>query len=46
MGMSHAERERLIEQYARGPARVKEALGKVPKEALQWRPGEGKWSVH
>src|SRR5512145_2972305 len=46
MGMSHAEREKLIEQYARGPARVKEALAKVPKEALQWRPAEGKWSVH
>jgi hypothetical protein len=46
MGMSHAERERLIEQYARGPARVREALAKVEKEALQWRPAEGQWSVH
>jgi hypothetical protein len=46
MGTSHAEREKLIEQYARGPARVREALAKVPKPALQWRPAEGKWSVH
>ncbi len=46
MGMSQAERVTLIEQYARGPARVREALAKVPKEALQWRPAEGKWSVH
>lgn len=46
MGMTQAEREKLIEQYARGPQRVKEALAKVPREALQWRPGEGKWSAH
>jgi hypothetical protein len=46
MGMNHAERQKLIEQYARGPARVREALAKVPKEALQWRPAEKKWSVH
>jgi hypothetical protein len=46
MGMSQAEREKLIEQYARGAARVKEALAKVPGEALAWRPAEGKWSVH
>ena len=46
MGMSQAERVTLIEQYARGPARVREALAKVPKEALQWRPAAGKWSVH
>lgn len=46
MRLSQAEREQLIEQYARGPARVKEALAKVPEEALQWRPAEGKWSVH
>lgn len=46
MALSQAEREQLIEQYARGPARVREALAKVPREALQWRPAEGKWSVH
>jgi len=46
MAMSRAEREQLIEQYARGPSRVREALAKVPKDALQWRPSEGKWSAH
>ena len=46
MGMSQAERVTLIEQYARGPALVREALAKVPTEALQWRPAAGKWSVH
>lgn len=46
MGTSQAERDELIEQYARGPARVREALAKVPPEALKWRPAEGKWSVH
>jgi hypothetical protein len=25
---------------------LKEALAEVPREALQWRPGPGKWSVH
>ena len=39
-------RQEKIEQYARGPARLKEALARVPKEALQWRPGPGKWSAH
>jgi len=46
MAMSREERERLVEQYARGPERVREALAWVPREALQWRPGPGKWSVH
>jgi hypothetical protein len=46
MGLSQADREKLIETYARGPARLREALAKVPQEALQWRPAEGKWSVH
>ena len=30
MGMSQAEREKLIEQYARGAARLKEAFAKAP----------------
>ena len=46
MPMSRGERESLIEQYARGPQRLREALAKAPKEALQWRPEPGKWSVH
>jgi hypothetical protein len=46
MAMSHDERAALIEQYARGPERIREALARVPKEALAWRPEAGKWSVH
>jgi hypothetical protein len=40
------ERQRLIERYERGPKLIKEALAKVPAEALKWRPAPGKWSVH
>jgi hypothetical protein len=46
MAMSRAEREALIKQYAEGPRRVRRALAKVPRAAVKWRPGEGKWSVH
>jgi hypothetical protein len=46
MELSQSDREKLIETYARGPQRLREALAKTPREALQWRPGEGKWSVH
>jgi hypothetical protein len=46
MGMSRDERIALIEQYACGPQRVREALARVPGEALQWRPAEGRWSAH
>jgi hypothetical protein len=46
MALSHDEREALIEQYARGPVRIRETLASVPNEALAWRPAAGKWSVH
>jgi hypothetical protein len=36
----------LIDTYARGPARLQEALGRVPAAALKWRPEAGAWSVH
>jgi len=44
--MTNKERKTKIEQYAAGPARLREALAKVPAEALQWRPAPGKWSAH
>lgn len=44
--MTANERQRLIERYERGPKLIKEALAKVPAEALMWRPAPGKWSVH
>jgi hypothetical protein len=46
MAMSREERTRLVEQYAVGAERVRAAAALVPPEALQWRPGEGRWSVH
>jgi hypothetical protein len=44
--LSSQERTALIERYAKGPALLKTAFAKVPKEALRWRPGPGKWSAH
>jgi hypothetical protein len=46
MAMTREEREALVAQYALGPERLRAALARVPREALQWRPGEGKWSAH
>jgi len=44
--MTRAERERLIEVYAAGPARLRAALAEVPVEAQRWRPAPGEWSAH
>ena len=46
MALSASERADLIRRYAEGPARLRAAWEKVPPEARQWRPGEGKWSAH
>ncbi len=46
MALGPREREQLIEQYAHGPQRLREALAAVPREALRWRPGPDRWSVH
>jgi len=46
MPLSAADRARLIQQYADGPARLQSALAKVPAEALKWRPAPGQWSAH
>ena len=40
------ERAALIERYARGPALLKAALAKLPREAVQWKPAPNKWSAH
>lgn len=45
MALTPAERTDLIDRYARGPARLREALSKVPEEARRWRPAAGRWSV-
>ncbi|HYE92910.1 MAG TPA: DinB family protein [Terriglobales bacterium] len=44
--MDRTQRETLIQQYADGPRRLREALAKVPAEAMQWRPKPGDWSAH
>ena len=46
MPLVKADRDRLIEQYARGPARLEQALANVPSAALQWRPTPAEWSAH
>jgi hypothetical protein len=46
MTMTAADRNELIERYAAGPARLREAFQKLPVEARQWRPQPGKWSAH
>jgi DinB superfamily len=43
---ARSEREALIRQYEEGPAKLRAAWEKVPAEARQWRPAEGKWSAH
>jgi hypothetical protein len=46
MPLTRPERERLIQQYADGPARLEGALASVPAAARQWRPAPGEWSAH
>lgn len=44
--MTPAERQPLVDRFARGPALLETALAEVPAQAMQWRPAPGKWSVH
>ena len=44
--MNPTEREGLIRQYAAGPARLRQALAKVPEEGRKWRSAPGEWSAH
>jgi len=46
MPFTASERERLIQQYADGPARLTAALATVPAAARTWRPAPGQWSAH
>jgi len=46
MGLSGQERNSLIEQYARGPERLRQAWDQVPVDARQWRPAANRWSAH
>src|SRR6185436_9273199 len=44
--MTPKERLALIERYANGPALLRAAVARAPKDVLQWRPAPDKWSVH
>ena len=44
--MTAQEREALFRRYEAGPRLIREALAKVPVEAMKWRPAPGKWSAH
>ncbi len=44
--MDRAERERKIQQFEDGPARLRQALSEVPTAAMKWRPEPAEWSVH
>ncbi len=44
--MDPATRDALIQRYEDGAQLLATALVEVPREALQWRPAPGKWSVH
>src|SRR5207248_10177599 len=46
MPLTAAERASMIERYAKGPALLAAALAKVPRDALQWKPGPKRWSAH
>jgi DinB family protein len=46
MPLTAAARASMIERYARGPALLAAALAKVPREAVQWKPGPDRWSAH
>lgn len=43
--MTPDARAELLLSYARGPARLKEAVAACPVEALDFKPGPEKWSV-
>jgi hypothetical protein len=44
--VSQTERDRMIQQYASAPARLRAAVEAVPEEARRWRPSHGEFSVH
>jgi len=46
MPYTAVERENLIKRYEAGPAKLRDAFARVPREAWKWRPAPGRWSVH
>jgi hypothetical protein len=46
MTLSRVGRVGLIENYASAPAGFRSAVADVPREAMNWRPAPGEFSVH
>ena len=46
MALDPTRREKLIQQYADGPKRLRGALAGTAAGAMKWRPAPEKWSVH
>jgi len=46
VSLDERERNALIQRYADGPRRLREAFDKLPPAARQWRPAPGKWTAH
>lgn len=44
--MTPEERTRKIEAYGQAPAVLVAALQELPLEAWQYRPGQGRWTIH
>ncbi len=43
--MDAVARGELLIKYAKGPAQLRTALERYPKESLDFKPGPGKWSI-
>jgi hypothetical protein len=44
--MNQNERKEMIEEYGRGFDLLRSALAEVPREAWEFKPAPGEWSVH
>lgn len=44
--MNSEQRETLIQVYADGPRKLREAVDAAPESMRKWRPQEGEFSVH
>src|SRR5690349_11748858 len=44
--LTRTERDAFLARYEAGPALLRAAWDKTPRDARQWRPAQGKWSAH
>lgn len=44
--MNQAERDSLIQGYAAGPSKLREAFNRAPEQMRKWRPEPGEFSAH